>query len=371
MHPPAEPFNRVPQPVADARPRPAVDPNEPATHDAPTTRTFSVSGRSDASSEASVTNTDSAPDDAWDAAISMLVRHVADERGRRENTVIAYRRDAEDLARTCRSWGIDDPAEVGVAVLRRYLAHLSERGAARSTAARRASTFRVWFALMLRDDVVGSDPARLLTTPGRGRYLPRVLRPDQIQALMAAPDGGTALARRDRAILELLYGSGARVGEIATLDVEHIDLRQRLLHLEGKGGKQRLVPFGEPALDALTMYFDTARSELMVQGAVAAVFLNSHGGRLGVRDLRTVVERAARRVGLGHVTPHTLRHSYATHLMEHGADIRQVQELLGHASLATTQRYTHLSRGRLREAHAAAHPRARVSSRGESTGASG
>lgn len=307
--------------------------------------------------------------DAWDEAILVLLSHVAHERGRRENTVLAYRRDAQDLARTCRGWGIDGPGEVGIATLRRYLADLAARGVARSTAARRTSTFRVWFAVLLRDGLVGGDPAALLATPRRGRTLPRVLRPDQVERLIDAAEPTDPVGLRDRAILELLYASGARVGEIASLDLPAVDHGQQLLLLDGKGGKQRMVPFGEPAADALDAYLRGGRAALCPTVANDAVFLNTRGARLGVRDLRTVVDRAAARAGLGHVTPHTLRHSYATHLVESGADIRQVQELLGHASLATTQRYTHLSRGRLREAHAAAHPRARVrSSRDASDG---
>ncbi len=298
----------------------------------------------------------------WRAAVDDLVRHVAHERGRRANTVAAYRRDAEDLARTCAGWGIDDPDEVGVATLRRYLADLAAGGAARSTAARRASTFRTWFALLERTGAVAADPARLLVSPKRGQYLPRVLRPDQVERLIEFVDTTTATGIRDRALLEVLYGTGARVGEVSALDLAALDRHQRLLRLDGKGGRQRLVPYGEPAGDALQAYLVGARGALAGALATDAVFLNRRGARLGVRDIRSVVERTAVAAGLGHVTPHTLRHSYATHLIEHGADVRQVQELLGHASLATTQRYTHLSRGRLREAHHAAHPRARAAS---------
>jgi site-specific recombinase XerD len=235
---------------------------------------------------------------------------------------------------------------------------LAERGYARSTAARRASTFRVWFGLLERRGVVPSDPTLLLGTPKQGRHLPRVLRVDQVTALLEAPPADTAVGRRDRALLELLYATGARVAEACGLDIDAVDDVQQLVRLDGKGGKQRIVPLGEPAVDALREYLAAGRPELMTDGATAALLLNTRGGRLGTRDARTAVERAGRSAGLGHVTPHTLRHSYATHLLEHGADVRQVQELLGHASLATTQRYTHLSRGRLREVHAAAHPRA-------------
>lgn len=297
--------------------------------------------------------------DAWDVAIALLVDYVQLERGRRANTVAAYRRDAQALAATCREWGIDSPAEVGLSTLRRYLATLQDQGYARSTAARRSSTVRTWFALLERRGVVASDPAVLLSTPRRGRHLPRVLRVDQVERLLAAPDPATAAGTRDRALLELLYATGARVSEACGLDLGSLDLDDALVRLDGKGGRQRLVPLGEPAIDAVRIYLDVGRRAFAPDtGATDALLLNTRGGRLGPRDARTVVARAARAADLGHVTPHTLRHSYATHLLEHGADLRQVQELLGHASLATTQRYTHLSRSRLREVHAAAHPRA-------------
>ena len=355
MQPPIEPIQRESTPVGAQR----------ATRGDLGARTVGTAG--DARSSNVVDHAAATRDDRWDEAIRALLTHVADERGRRENTVLAYRRDAEDLARTCRRWGIGGPDEVGTSTLRRYLADLAARGVARSTAARRTSTFRVWFAVLLRDGLVSHDAAALLATPRRGRTLPRVLRPDQVEALIAAVDPVEPVGLRDRAVLELLYGSGARVGEVASLDLRGVDRGQRLLLLDGKGGKQRLVPFGEPAGDALDAYLERGRAALSSAVATDAVFLNRRGARLGVRDHRTVVERAATRAWLGHVTPHTLRPSYATHLMEHGADIRQVQELLGHSSLATTQRYTHLSRGRLREAHAAAHPRSRARSRGDSS----
>ncbi len=295
---------------------------------------------------------------AWDEAIELLTEHVALERGRRAATVAAYRADAQDLARTCLGWGIERPDEVGLATLRRYLAVLAERGYARSTAARRASSLRVWFGLMERRGVVPRDPTLLLATPKQGRHLPRVLRVDQIGALLDAPPAATPVGRRDRTLLELLYATGARVAEACGLDLAAVDRDQQLVRLDGKGGKQRIVPLGEPAIDALDGYLAHGRAELAAGVTTDALFLNTRGARLGTRDARTVVERAGALAGLGHVTPHTLRHSYATHLLEHGADVRQVQELLGHASLATTQRYTHLSRGRLREVHASAHPRA-------------
>ena len=292
----------------------------------------------------------------------VLIEHIAGERGRRENTVLAYRRDAEDVARHLVEWGAATPASVDLALLRRYLADLQARGLARSTAARRASTLRTWFALLARRGHVAKDPAAVLASPKQGRHLPRVLRVDQVRALLEGVGGADPVSLRDRALLELLYASGARIGEVCPLSMAALDLDQQLVRLDGKGGKQRIVPLGDPAVSALRRYLGAGRPLLLAEGlrpVMEVVFVNRRGNPLGVRDARTVVGRAARAVGLGDVTPHTLRHSVATHLLEHGADVRQVQELLGHASLATTQRYTHLSRGWLREVHSAAHPRAR------------
>ncbi|MFO7778310.1 MAG: tyrosine recombinase [Nitriliruptoraceae bacterium] len=324
---------------------------------------------------------------AWSDAVTLLVDHVAGELGRRDNTVHAYRRDAEDVARTCTAWGLVRPDQVDLPALRRYLAALHTRGYARSTAARRASTLRTWFGLLARRGVVRRDPAAMLATPKQGRHLPRVLRVDQVAALLAAAGGTAPIELRDRALLELLYASGGRIGEVCPVTLGAIDLPQQLLRLAGKGGKERIVPIGDPAVDALRRYLAAGRPLLLTDAAATgatgatatglpvpvadAVFVTARGAPLGVREAREVVVRTARRAGLGHVTPHTLRHSVATHLLERGADLRQVQELLGHASLATTQRYTHLSRGQLREIHTAAHPRARARASGQGVGPSG
>ena len=278
---------------------------------------------------------------AWQDAIAALVTHVEGELGRRENTVAAYRRDLEDLARTCTAWGVIAPRQVDVRTLRRYLAELQARGYARSTAARRASSIRTCFGLLARRGMVDTDPAAALASPKQGRHLPRVLRVDQVAALLDTVDGDDPVALRDRTLLELLYAAGARIGELCPLPLEALDLEQQLVRLAGKGGKERIVPLGD-------------------RPDPGVVWLGLRGRPLGVREAREVVRRAGLRAGVGHVTPHTLRHTAATHLLEGGADLRQVQELLGHTSLATTQRYTHLSRGRLVEVHRAAHPRGRA-----------
>ena len=298
---------------------------------------------------------------AWQHAVDVLVHHLDAERGRRAATITAYRADALGVARTLTGWGCEDPVQVDRLLLRRYLADLHDRDYARSTIARRTTTVRVWWRLLTERAVVEHDVASLLESPKVGRHLPRVLRVDEVDRLLSAPPADDPVGLRDRALLELLYGAGARVAEVCGLDLPELDLPQRQVRLDGKGGRQRIVPIGVPAVDALRRYVEGARAALLPADATAtdAVFLHTRGGRLDVRDARTAVARAAAAAGVGHVTPHTLRHSAATHLLEGGADVRQVQEVLGHRSLATTQRYTHLSRGVLREVHAAAHPRAR------------
>jgi site-specific recombinase XerD len=298
---------------------------------------------------------------AWVDALALFTAHVHDQRGHSDATVAAYRRDTDQFARFCADLGIVHPDEVAATVLRRYLAHLEERGYARSSIARKASSLRSLFALLRRRGVVEADPTRFLDSPRRRVALPRVLRPDQVAALIAAPDPSEPMGLRDRALLELLYGSGARVSEACGLDVAAVDLDLRQVRLLGKRRKERIVPLGAPALGTLQAYVRDGRPVLASLAArpVPALLLDSRGGRLDPRGARRAVTRAARAAGLGRVTPHTLRHSYATHLLEGGADLRSVQELLGHASLGTTQRYTHLSRGRLQEIYTETHPRAR------------
>lgn len=324
-----------------------------------------------ATSDPTVDTTSTELPPAWRTAVEELVTHTRLERGRRPHTVEAYRRDALDLARRAAAWGYARPGDLGRDELRRYLAELDEEGYARSTVARRTSSLRTWFALLERRGMIAEDPAALLGTPKQGRHLPRVLRVDQVVAMLDAVEGADATALRDRALLELLYASGARVAEACGLTLDTLDLAQAQVRLDGKGGKDRIVPIGRAAVDALRVYLRDARPALLAVAAARSVergirpvddivLRGDRGGPLGTRDARAIVERTAERAGVGHVTPHTLRHSFATHLLEGGADVRVVQELLGHASLATTQRYTHLSRGRLREVHAMAHPRARA-----------
>ncbi|HEY8545599.1 MAG TPA: tyrosine-type recombinase/integrase, partial [Acidimicrobiales bacterium] len=262
--------------------------------------------------------------------------------------------------------GLGGPGEVQRLTLRRYLAFLATTGRKRRTIARRASALRRYFGWLRRRGLVTADPAVGLSAPQGEARLPRVLKPDELRALLDAPppvgsagggddDLAVALRDRDDAVLELLYGSGVRVAELSALDVDDVDLGRARMLVRGKGGKHRIVPLSDPAVAALRRWLGTGRALLVHDGTpAAAVFLNRRGRRLSPRDVRRIVDRRAP----SPTHPHALRHTFATHLLDGGADLRVVQELLGHADLSTTQRYTHVSRERLRQVFDETHPRA-------------
>lgn len=301
------------------------------------------------------------PEDA--ELIAAFLDHLALERRLSEHTVAAYRRDLGQLA-TFLARGRRGLRTAHLEDLRRFLAQQVTRGYARSSIARRVGAIHTFYRWALARGEIPEDPSALLGRPRVLQRLPGVLRPREAAALVEAPvppEGADplelAVALRDRAILELLYGSGLRVAELAGLTVDRIDLvRGRVLVL-GKGAKEREVPLSEPARDALEAYLRRGRPVL--SDGSGSAFFNRRGRPIGTRDVRRLVGRYGQRtLGARRVTPHTLRHSFATHLLEGGADIRVVQELLGHASVATTQRYTHVSRSRLFEAYRRSHPRA-------------
>ncbi len=296
--------------------------------------------------------------------IAEFADHLAFERRLSEHTVAAYRRDLTQLAvflsRQRRSLVAATYPE-----LRRFLAQQATLGYARSSIARRVGAIHTFYRWATGRRLVPRDPAALLGRPKVVNRLPTVLRVREAAELVEAPTApedadpaGSAVALRDRAILELMYGSGLRVAEVAGLTVDRVDLARGRVMVLGKGSKEREVPMSEPACVAAEAYLALARAEMSEKGSVA-MFFNRRGNPIGTRDIRRLVARYGAQMPSGrHVTPHTLRHSFATHLLEGGADIRAVQELLGHASVATTQRYTHVSRTRLFEAYKQSHPRA-------------
>jgi site-specific recombinase XerD len=271
--------------------------------------------------------------------------------GRAAATRRAYLSDVTAFAHWTARSGIDSPEGVDRMHLRRYLASLGTRKLARATVARKAAALRCYFSWLDRQGRLGSDPARSLRAPSGGGRLPRVLSSGEVTALLDVPTG-SPVDRRDLAVLELLYAAGLRVSELCGLDRGDIDLRGRTVTVLGKGSKQRRVPIHDAAVDALRAWFDDGRDAM--EGPPDAAFVNRRGARLGPRDVRRILDRRS----ASPTHPHALRHTYATHLLDGGADLRVVQELLGHASLATTQVYTHVSKERLRSVYGETHPRA-------------
>jgi integrase/recombinase XerC len=291
------------------------------------------------------------------------VDHLLLERRLSAHTAAAYGTDLRGLAEFLRRAGSSLPSADHTS-LRRWLAHLRTRGFADASLARKAASARTFFAWAQRRSLVPTNPAARLSRPAVAARLPNVLKPGEAGALAGAPAaaGSDPVALRDRAVLELLYGSGIRVAELCSLGVHDVDLDGLRVRVMGKGSKERVVPLGEPAGDAIRAYLAEARAAMappVDAEPTDGLFFNRRHHRLTPRDARSIVERYVRGTLRGRrVSPHTLRHSFATHLLEGGADIRTVQDLLGHASLATTQRYTHVSRRRLFDAYRQSHPRA-------------
>jgi len=271
------------------------------------------------------------------------------------NTVAAYRRDVAAFVEWAQRLDLPGPAAVDHLTLRRYLAYLATRRMARRSIARKAAALRRYFAWLHRTGALAADPSRRLSAPkGEGR-LPHVLKAPELATLLDGDDDGDAVARRDRAVVELLYGSGLRVGELCGLRPADLDLDRRLLLVWGKGAKQRQLPMSEASVGAVRAWLPDGRAALVTEASPAdAVFLNRRGHRLTPRDVRRILDRRA----ASPTHPHALRHTFATHLLDGGADLRAVQELLGHEDLATTQLYTHVSKERLRSVYDATHPRA-------------
>ena len=299
----------------------------------------------------------------WTAVLGAYEQHLTAERDLSVHSVRAYLTDIENLAVHAARLGVVDPADLTIRVLRSWLATLKTLGKARTTLARRATSARVFTAWLARTGRAGSDAGALLVNPKARRELPVALSETEVRALLDATvdslvdDGPRGL--RDLAILELLYATGIRVGELANLDVDDLDRGRRVVRVLGKGRKERSVPYGLPASDALELWLERGRPGMAVESSGAAVFLGARGGRIDQRAVRRVVhERLAAVEGAPDIGPHGLRHTAATHLLEGGADLRSVQEILGHASLGTTQIYTHVSNERLRSAYKLAHPRA-------------
>lgn len=298
----------------------------------------------------------------WLQALDDFCDQLTTIQRRSAHTVRAYRADVLRLFAVLSDLGVADLAGLQVGMLRVWLADELEKHT-ESTVARRAAAVRAFTAWAAGHGMLSSDPGALLVPPKTHRGLPEYLQLDEadlaLQLAETAADSEAPVDRRDWAMLELLYATGIRVSELCGLDLDRIDQPNRLLRVIGKGNKERTVPFGLPAADALALWLDEGRPGLANERSGSAVFLGARGARIDQRTVREVVYNFLSQVpGVGRLGPHTLRHSAATHLVEGGADLRTVQELLGHASLGTTQIYTHVSAARLRAAYEQAHPRA-------------
>jgi len=303
--------------------------------------------------------------------IQRWLEHLDGERALSPHTLRAYEGDLvgfldflgrDFLAKPIASIA---PGEVDALAVRSFLASLTKRGLSRRSQGRALAAVRGFFRWAAREGIVPANPAQGIRTPKAPKTLPRHLRPGEIESLLEAPDATEPMGRRDRALLELLYATGLRVGELVSLDWPDLDLAGRTLRVLGKGNKERMVPFGREAERALREWlalWEPLRDPADPEGGEEPVFLSSRGRRLGDRQVRRILDRhtAAAALAAG-VHPHTLRHTFATHLLENGADLRSIQELLGHSSLSTTQKYTHVEIDRLLAVYRDAHPRAKGS----------
>lgn len=302
----------------------------------------------------------------FDSQVRDFLAYLELERGLSRNTLDAYRTDLSQYGAWLGAQGTG-PLEARHRELAGFLDHLvagdGERPpASAATIQRKTACLRSFYRHLRREQLIGHDPTADLKAPGRSRRLPRVLTREEVDRLLAVPAGGSPAAQRDRALLEVMYACGLRASEATGLRVADIDLEEGLLRATGKGSKERLVPVGRRAVAALRSWIHSGRPEMVGLREESALFVNQRGGPLSRQGLYKIIQGHARRAGLeGRMSPHTLRHSFATHLLAGGCDLRVLQEMLGHADIATTQIYTHLSAERLKDQYFAAHPRALAS----------
>ena len=308
--------------------------------------------------------------------LTAFLEHLRYNRNVSPHTVRAYETDLEQLVAFLGTRARCKPSEVPVSAfetdgVRGFLSELYERGNSRSSAARRLAALRTFARYLVREEALLEDPTALVGAPRKEQTLPAHLATEEMSRLLEAPDAATLQGRRDRAILELFYASGLRLSELVSLDLEDVNVRGRVLRVRGKGGHERLVPFNNAAADAMSAMVGDRRA-IALQAASARgkpdrqargrdpLFLNLRGGRLTTRSVDRIVRRYVREAAIAQrISPHALRHTFATHLLQAGADLRAIQELLGHARLSTTQKYTHLDVTRLQEVYRKAHPRAK------------
>jgi site-specific recombinase XerD len=297
------------------------------------------------------------PSASWREALTLFDADLR-RRGMAEKTRRAYGVDLGQFALWCTAQALE-PTAVATKDLRRYAAVLSGRDAVAATISRKLAALRAFYRTLREHGHVAQNPVDLIPSPKQPRGLPKVLRPDELAALLDRIPASTPLEQRDRALFEVAYACGLRAEELVNLDVASVDFDREELRVEGKGSKTRIVPAGEPALRAVGRYLERARPALTSGDGDPALFLSKSGRRLSTSDVRRRLRVWARHAAVqGGISPHALRHSFATHLLEGGADLRAIQELLGHASISTTQIYTRVESARLRSAYARSHPRA-------------
>jgi integrase/recombinase XerD len=305
----------------------------------------------------------SAAETRFEGLVLDFLSYLELERGLSRNTLNAYRTDLLQYGEFLSEHGLDAlearPADIGD-----FLADLAtgngRPACSAATVHRKTACLRSFYKHLRRDELIGDDPTAALSTPRRAKKLPQVLNYAEVQKLLAAPRGAEPTALRDRALLEVMYACGLRASETIGLEISDVDLQEGFLRARGKGSKERLVPLGRQAIAAISAYLRSGRSKLVGERHEPKLFVNFRGGPLSRQGLYKIVQRRARDAGLaGQMSPHTLRHSFATHLLAGGCDLRAVQEMLGHADIATTQMYTHLSGQQLKDVYFKAHPRAR------------
>ena len=285
------------------------------------------------------------------------INYLDAERNASHYTVRNYTHDLLDFFSYLKSKKISSLNEVDKQVLRGYLSHLMKEGFARVSISRKLSAIRSFYRYLLREELVATSPIADTSSPKLDKRLPKFLTPEEAVRLLEAPDSSTALGQRDRALMELLYASGLRVSELVSLDLEQINLETNEIRVWGKGAKERMVLMGKPAAAALASYLSQGRPRLLGKKKGYALFLNRDGGRLTERSIQRILRKYTGVAGIKkRVHPHLLRHTFATHLLDGGADLRVVQELLGHASLVSTQIYTHVTQSRARKVYLSAHP---------------
>ncbi len=301
--------------------------------------------------------------DAQDPWPGRFLAHLEIERGLAKNTLLSYRRELEKYALFLRERGLDAQAAESPLILE-FLARQSQGGLSSASQAHLLSVLRSFYRFLTREEVLASSPMTGIDFPKKWQRLPHYLNEEEVDALLAAPNATDPAGLRDRALLELLYSTGMRISEIADLTLDRLYLSERFVRVFGKGSKERIVPFGERAATSLSDYLERGRIALLDKRHSEAVFVSRRGGPFTRQGLWKIITAFGRQVGVGdRLTPHVLRHSFATHLLERGADLRSIQLMLGHASITTTEIYTHLARDQIRSVYDQAHPRSRKGSK--------